>query len=138
VAAGSIESIGGQMFASWPGGLRLTDWEPFARAGAVRNSDASARQGAYGTTFPQPAVAYLNGVIASLAVGEFLKYGTGWQRPSVALLYDALRGSVTPLDPPAWENGEATKGKGGGTEDRAEPPSYTVSAPPAIAEGRSE
>ena len=47
-----------------------------------------------GPQTPAPAVIFLNGILASLAVGEFLNFLTGYKQPTGYLLVDLMKMSM--------------------------------------------
>ncbi len=95
---GKISRAGGQVVFSSPGGpclgcLGIVD--PVRAATALRSPEERAHHEAhYGSESPAPSVVGLNCVIASLAVGEFLKYMTGWAVTSRRLQHDGITGAV--------------------------------------------
>ncbi|GMV89366.1 MAG: hypothetical protein AMXMBFR81_22970 [Chthonomonas sp.] len=96
--AGRIVSAGGQVVAFYPGGPCLGcsgKLNPVRVAEALRTPEERAVvEAAYGAPTPQPSVVGLNGVVASLAVGEFLKYASGWTPLATRLQHDAATGEV--------------------------------------------
>lgn len=99
--AGRIASAGGQAFAFYPGGPCLGcsgKLNPVRVAEALRTpEEREVVEAAYGAPTPQPSVVGLNGVVASLAVGEFLKYASGWAPLATRLQHDAATGEVQRL-----------------------------------------
>src|SRR5690606_862139 len=62
------------------------------------DSERSAHEAVYGVETPAPSVVTINGLAASLAAGEFLKFATGWAKPSTFLAFDAARGTVESIE----------------------------------------
>lgn len=98
---GTIASAGGQVFTFYPGGACLGcsgRLDPVRVAEALRTpEERAAVEAAYGVPTPQPSVVGLNGVMASLAAGEFLKYASGWAPLASRLQHDAASGEVQRL-----------------------------------------
>lgn len=106
VRDGKVSEAGGQMLMVQPGEGCLHcagAIDPERARLDLMNDQERARHIArgYGTTSPQPSVMFLNAALASLAVGEIVKWLTGLQPPQAMLLYDALKPSVTAIAPPA-------------------------------------
>lgn len=105
VADDGVRGAGGQVWFVRPGGFCLHC------AGAIDPKLASqdlmdplerARiEQRYGTPSPQPAVIHLNAVIASMAVGEVVKFATGLRPPAEMAYFDALAVKVDALRGPA-------------------------------------
>lgn len=95
---GRIKSAGGQVSFYTPGSVCLGchgRLDPVRVSEALRTPEERAvHEMAYGVPTPQPSVVSLNGVVASLAVGEFLKWVTGWAAPSARLQFEAQSGEV--------------------------------------------
>ncbi len=101
VSDGQIRDAGGQLWFVHPGGfcLHCTGAIDTARA-RVDLMDPLERvrhEERYGTTSTQPSVIHLNAVIASVAVGQVIKYATGWRQPVEMAFYDAVKEQITPI-----------------------------------------
>lgn len=96
-----IRAIGGRVMVIYPDG-------PCLACLGILNPEALAMEDAregrspgyiMGQKVPAPSVISFNGVVASLAVSEFLNLATGYARRTQRsyLVYDGLRGAVRPV-----------------------------------------
>ena len=101
VESGAVAEAGGQLVWRFPGEgcLHCAGAIDSARAAIdlMNNEEQTRHEARYGTSSPQPAVMFLNGVVVSLAVGEITKWLTGFAPPQQSLFYDAIASSVTRL-----------------------------------------
>lgn len=105
VADGAIRDAGGQLWFVRPGGFCLQCTGAIdparARVDLMDPLERARHEERYGTTSPQPSVIHLNAVIASLAVGQVIKYATGWHAPVEMAFYNAVSEQVTPIQGPS-------------------------------------
>jgi len=101
VADGQIRDAGGQLWFVRPGGFCLHCTGAIdparARIDLMDPLERARHEERYGTTSAQPSVIHLNAVIASIAVGQVIKFATGWRKPVEMVFYDAVKEQVTPI-----------------------------------------
>lgn len=102
---GVLDSAGGQVRVVLPGSgycLECVDGINRIRAAEdllspVEQSTRRVRGYGLGDDIPAPAVIFLNGVLVSLAVGEFLNLLTGYQSPHTFIHFDLLKMQTLPV-----------------------------------------
>lgn len=99
---GVIRSIGGRVMVIWPDGPCLACLG-ILKPDALRREDAQeihANGYVQGDRIDAPSVISFNGVVASLAVSEFLALATGYSRREnrTYLVYDGMRNVVRDVD----------------------------------------